>query len=259
MKELSYHDSLKRKYSLLHPAAEQQLINSCGIYTGYLLKYYLPALTPLIQRLSPPKAAPLSNDYVLLASQATHPAQFTLLSKLQSHAKSNPSPPMPPLAIPAETMDHLAAGIDTTGDALCFLMHFLSLPTPESQAIQAALHRELSHSLSGPSKTTPFTDLPYLDAVIKEGLRMFPPIPMSFPRYVPPGGREIDGVWVPEHTIVSCQPWTLHKDERIFPRPMDFVPERWMPVDGEGEAVAAERNRAFFAFSAGGRGCLGRQ
>jgi Cytochrome P450 len=144
-------------------------------------------------------------------------------------------------------MDHLAAGIDTTGDGLCFLMHALSLP--RYLPAQARLQHELMSNLS-----TPFHQLPYLDAVVKEGLRCFPPIPMSFPRYVPAGGRSIDGVWIPEGMIVSCQPYTLHKDEAAFPRALEFIPERWLESKG-----TKEREEMFFAFSKGSRGCLGKK
>ena len=144
-------------------------------------------------------------------------------------------------------MDHLAAGIDTTGDGLCFLMYELSLP--RSQHAQKRLQQELTEN-----HDTPFDQLPYLDAIVKEGLRCFPPIPMSFPRYVPPEGRRISGHWVPGGTIVSAQPYTLHKDEAVFPAPLDFVPERWLSKNG-----ASERDEMYFAFSKGSRGCLGRK
>jgi cytochrome P450 len=217
-----------------------------------VLKYYIPTFASPIQHLIPQRPSPLSNGYVLSACKNS-PAPFTLLSKLQNHAKSSPVPPMAPLAIPAECMDHLAAGIDTTGDGLCFLMYHLSLPHPESQRIQSLLRQELIGSMAQ-EPHVPFDKLPYLDAVVKEGLRCFPPIPMSFPRYVPAGGRMISGAWIPEGTIVSCQPWTIHKDEDVFPRPLEFIPERWLEEEGK-----AERDRMFFAFSAGSRGCLGRQ
>ena len=189
-----------------------------------------------------PRPAPHTNSYVLSACNKPNASPFTLLSKLQSKASE-----LPALAIPAECMDHLAAGIDTTGDALCFLMHALSLP--KYLPIQARLHQEL---VSNPS--VPFDQLPYLDAVVKESLRCFPPIPMSFPRYVPTGGRSIDGIWIPEGTIVSCQPFTLHKDEDVFIRALDFVPERWLESKG-----SKEREGMFFAFSKGSRGCLGKK
>ncbi|KIX06902.1 uncharacterized protein Z518_04878 [Rhinocladiella mackenziei CBS 650.93] len=225
MQELSYHNSLQSNYLL----------------------YYAPWLSKPIHYINPPKPAPLSNEYVLKTSKTESPSSFSLLSKLQAQAKATSS--MAPLAVPAECKDHLAAGVDTTGDALCLLMYHLSLPTYASQRIQSLLHQEL---VSSPN--TPFDQLPYLDAVVKEGLRCFPPIPMSLPRYVPQGGSTIEGHFIPGGTIVSCQAWTLHKDPNVFPHPLEFIPERWLEREG-----GPERNRWSFAFSAGGRGCLGKQ
>ncbi|KAL6252557.1 hypothetical protein RBB50_000276 [Rhinocladiella similis] len=225
MKELSYHDSLKSNVAL----------------------YYLPWASDIIHYFNPPKPAPLSNEYVLSASSASNPSPFSLLSKLQVQAKATN---MPSYAVPAECKDHLAAGVDTTGDGLCFLMHYLSLPNPESQNVQSLLHKEL---VENPS--TPFDQLPYLDAIVKEGLRCFPPIPMSFPRYVPQEGSMIEGYFMPGGTIVSCQPYTIHKEPSVFPQPLQFRPERWLDEDAQ---AVAERNRWFFAFGVGGRGCLGR-
>lgn len=148
----------------------------------------------------------------------------------------------------AECMDHLAAGIDTTGDGLTFLMYQLSLP--ESSEIQDRLIEEIRVH-----KDRKLDELPYLDAVIKEGLRCFPPIPMSQPRYVPAGGRTIDGYFIPAGTIVSCQAHSVHRlNEHVFANGDDFIPERW----SKSEKVP-EMNRLFFAFGLGGRGCTGRQ
>lgn len=191
---------------------------------------------------APPRYARLANQYVLETSKKAFPAPFTLIARLQSKAAD-----LPELAIPAECMDHLAAGIDTTGDGLCFLMHELSLP--RSQYAQKRLQQELFDN-----PDIPFDQLPYLDAIVREGLRCFPPIPMSFPRYAPAEGRTISCFWVPGGTIVSAQPYTLHRNEIVFPRPLEFVPERWLSEEG-----ASEREEMYFAFSKGSRGCLGRK
>lgn len=145
-------------------------------------------------------------------------------------------------------MDHMAAGIDTTGDALCFLMYQLS--SPESWHVQSKLLQEFSES-NGKS----CDDLRYLDAVVKEGLRCFSPIPMSQPRYVPQGGRTIDGYFIPEGTIVSAQAWSVHQlNEDVYPEGDKFLPERWLD---EKKSLVMER--LFFAFGLGARGCTGRQ
>lgn len=154
----------------------------------------------------------------------------------------------------AECKDHMAAGIDTTGDGLCWLMWALSLP--DNKRFQHRLQSELA-STSSTDPAALIDRLPYLDAVIKESLRCFPPIPMSLPRYVPSGGRQISGHFIPASTIVSVQPYSVHRlNEKIFPDPDRFFPDRWLQEDGAG---AAERNRVFFAFASGGRGCTGKK
>jgi cytochrome P450 len=190
-----------------------------------------------------PREIPLATAYVLNSSSRSDVATFTLMSRLEEKHGELES-----IDMAAECLDHMAAGIDTTGDGLCFLMWELS--QPRSLAFQQKLQRELQ---SQPD--TPFDKLSYLDAIVLEGLRCFPPIPMSLPRYVPEGGREIDGVWLPEKTIVSCQAFTLHRlDQSLFPEPDRFNPDRWLEPEGD-----ADRRRMLFAFSNGGRGCVGKQ
>lgn len=141
----------------------------------------------------------------------------------------------------------MAAGIDTTGDALCFLMYQISLP--EYHYVQEKLFQEIQKSDGS------LDGLVYMEVVVKEGLRCFPPIPMSQPRYAPQGGCTIDGYFIPAGTIVSCQAYSVHRlNEDIFPEGDKFLPERW-----EEEERILDMNRLFFSFGAGARGCTGRQ
>jgi cytochrome P450 len=189
------------------------------------------------------KSSPLSKSYVLKQSNQESPHEVSLIHKLQSKSAN-----LSTLEMAAECMDHMAAGIDTTGDGLCFFMYELSLP--RSQKIQETLRQEI---LQHPNAK--INDLPYLDAVIKEGLRLFAPIPMSLPRYVPENGKVISGYKCAAGSIVSCQAYSLHLlNPDVFPNAESFEPERWLQKEGD-----ADRNRLLFAFSAGGRGCIGRQ
>ena len=190
-----------------------------------------------------PRPAPIANNYVLQSSKKPDLGDQTLAFKLQNSKKF-----FRPIQVAAECMDHLAAGIDTTGDALCFLMYQLSLP--ESYHVQERLAKAFQQH-----KGNNLDDIPYLDAVVKEGLRCFPPIPMSQPRYVPPGGRTIDGYFIPAGTIVSCQAWSVHRlNEEVYVRGDKFEPERWLDME-----ATLQMNRLFFAFGLGARGCTGRQ
>lgn len=212
-----------------------------------LVEFYNPLLHKVIGKVlylfAKPRETPLADDFVLSASGGESPAVFTLLSRMREKQHD-----MEQLDIAAESLDHMAAGIDTTGDALCFLMWELSQPS--SLHLQRRLQQELTQN-----PDTQFDKLPFLEAVVQEGLRCFPAIPMSLPRYVPRGGRTIDGYFVPEKTVVSCQAYSVHRiDERVFPEPDKFDPDRWLEEQGD-----AERKRLSFAFANGGRGCIGKQ
>ncbi|CAJ2506231.1 Uu.00g003610.m01.CDS01 [Anthostomella pinea] len=211
-----------------------------------LVEYYNPTLHELIGNIlsvfAKPRETPLADDLVISACQKTGSDQFTLLHRMQDKSYG-----LDHMDMAAECLDHMAAGIDTTGDALCFLMWKLS--QPRSMSVQRRLQQEILAN-SGMA----FDKLPYLDAVVSEGLRCFPAIPMSLPRYVPPGGRTIDGYPIPEKTIVSCQAYSAHRiDQAVFPEPELFNPDRWLEEKGE-----LDRKRLFFAFASGGRGCIGK-
>lgn len=198
----------------------------------------------IIDRIIEPRATPLADDFVLKASSRNDPSDFTLLARLRSKLGDA----LGEDDIAAECLDHMVAGIDTTGDVLCFLMWELS--QPRSAGVQAAMREEMRRNPGASA-----FDLPYLDAVVHEGLRCFPAIPMSLPRLAPPGGAVVDGVPVPAGTVVSCQAYSVQRlDGDVFPEPDRFDPARWMQPEGD-----AERKRHLFAFSHGGRGCVGKQ
>lgn len=213
-----------------------------------LVRYYAPvmhqAVGSVLELVAPPRETPLADGFVLDAvDKAGDTRPFTLMSRLSDKAWDLES-----TTVAAECLDHMVAGIDTTGDALCFLMWELS--QPRSMEFQDKLRGELraTQGEEGWDKLT------YLDAVVMEGLRCFPAIPMSLPRYVPTGGRTIDGYSIPENTIVSSQAHSVHRiNNNVFPEPDRFHPERWLEPEGD-----AERKRAFFAFANGGRGCVGK-
>lgn len=210
-----------------------------------LVQYWNPtlhkALGKVLGLFVQPRSLPLANDFVLGNTAKTDAAPFTLVDRLLG------SKQLQDMEVAAECADHMAAGIDTTGDALCFLMWELS--QPQSLNYQRRLTEEI---LGNPGVS--WEKLPFLDAVVMEGLRCFPAIPMSLPRYVPKGGRTIDGYFVPEGVIVSCQAYSMHRIPSVFPDPDTFRPDRWLEENGD-----AERRRNFFAFANGGRGCVGKQ
>lgn len=162
------------------------------------------------------------------------------------------------MEIASEAADHLLAGVDTTSDTLMFLIWALSLP--ESSRYQEELIKEVG-ALSpsdlderGIPTAEATGKLEYLDAVLKETLRLYAPLPASEPRSLRTEGV-IDGHRVPAMTVVSMSPYTLHRNADVFPDPLFFNPDRWL---GNPKQVM-EMKKWFWAFSSGGRMCIGIQ
>jgi Cytochrome P450 len=162
------------------------------------------------------------------------------------------------LEIASEAADHLLAGVDTTSDTLMFLIWALSLP--ENYKYQERLIREVKIMSASDldSRGVPTAEatgkLEYLNAVLKETLRLYAPLPASEPRSLPTESI-INGFSVPAGTVVSMSPYPLHRNSYVFLDPLVFSPERWL---GDPKDVA-EMKKWFWAFSSGGRMCIGIQ
>ncbi|KAF2249404.1 cytochrome P450 [Trematosphaeria pertusa] len=92
--------------------------------------------------------------------------------------------------------------------------------------------------------------LPYLQAVIHEGLRMYPPGSQGFPRVST--GFELHSRYIPPGAEVYTSAWAVTHDPEYWDSPMEFVPERWL------ESKSQDMREASQPFSLGPRGCLGR-
>lgn len=160
------------------------------------------------------------------------------------------------------------AGSDTTAIALRAILYFLI----KNPAAMQKLVREIDEAELSPivQDREARERLPYLNAVIKEAMRLHPSVGLLLERHVPKGGATICDTHIPGGTIVGINAWVLHHDETIFPQPEEFIPERWLEgwspygQKTKGEKVAddkdrlAEMEKSFFPFGAGSRTCIGR-
>ncbi|RYP64512.1 hypothetical protein DL769_006650 [Monosporascus sp. CRB-8-3] len=97
--------------------------------------------------------------------------------------------------------------------------------------------------------------LPYLNAVIKESMRVFPTVTWPMERLVPAGGVTIAGMFFPEGVSVGCLPSAIHRNVKIFGEDAhSYRPERWLTSDHER---LKQMEAAHMGFSRGRRNCLG--
>ncbi|KAL2839750.1 cytochrome P450 [Aspergillus pseudoustus] len=152
-----------------------------------------------------------------------------------------------------EACSFLVGGSDTTGLTLQAIA-LLVLRNPDTLR---RLREELDGASSALGKdhfdVLEVSKLPWLTAVIRESMRLYPATPGPLPREVPPDGIHVGKYFLPGGTIVSSSLLSLHYNPAIFPDPEQFKPERWLGQAG------ADLLEWWNPFSRGPRSCLGRQ
>lgn len=145
-----------------------------------------------------------------------------------------------------EMMTMLLAGHDTTALTLTYAWYLLS-KHPE---VAARFHDELDSVVDGTPTVTDLADLDYLDKIVAEAMRLYPPAYVIYRQTAT--ADELAGFHVPADTIVSAPQWVVHHDERFFPNPWEFRPERWTD-----EFRRELPPFAYFPFGGGPRKCIG--
>ncbi|KAL4876594.1 cytochrome P450 [Aspergillus karnatakaensis] len=99
--------------------------------------------------------------------------------------------------------------------------------------------------------------MPYLNAVLKEGLRSCHPVPGALARLVPPEGRTIAGHFVPGNTYVGIPFYAAYHSEANFPAADEFNPSRWLGEQPTATQETGAVSNSFYPFAMGGHGCIG--
>lgn len=141
---------------------------------------------------------------------------------------------MNPREIQSAATNAVAAGADTVACGLqAFVYHMIRRPDLWERA-----RREIEDRSSS-SRVISYADaqnMSFLQACIKEALRIFTPTPMGLPRVAGKGGITIGDHHFPEGTTISVNSWVMHHSKEIWgPDAREFRPERWL----EGEKSSA--------------------
>jgi cytochrome P450 len=129
----------------------------------------------------------------------------------------NPSDPKPTLL--TKLFDTEKNGLTVAGsDTTAVTMTYLSYAVSNDSRVREKLVTELM-SLAEPITDKSLRDLPYLNLVIAETLRLYTAVPLGLPRSVPPEGAKFCGYQLPADITVSTQSYSLHRDPSIFPDP----------------------------------------
>jgi cytochrome P450 len=151
----------------------------------------------------------------------------------------------------------ISAGADTTAGTMTTILYFLlKNPAKHQRLLQELDEARLQGRLSIPPRYTDVSGLAYLDAIIKEALRLNPPLAVPLERIVPEQGCFIDGLHIPGGAIIGCMAKVVHLDRTCYgPDAEKFRPERWLEAPKD-QGIAMERG--FLSWGSGNRICLGR-
>jgi cytochrome P450 len=164
-----------------------------------------------------------------------------------------------------ESVMQILAGAETTATAMrATILHIITNPR-----IYALLQAEIDKAtrtegkISSPIiKDTEWRNLIYLQAVVREGLRCWPPVTGLISKFSPPEGDEfeIDGerVFIPGGTNIGWASWGIQRSKKVFGEDANlFRPERWLH-EKDTEKLERMRKIMDLNFGYGKYYCLGR-
>lgn len=147
-----------------------------------------------------------------------------------------------------EVMTLMLAGHETTANTLTWTTLLLSRH-PE---VRLRLEEELRRALNGrPPTLADLPNLPYNEMVVKESMRVYPPVWVL--GYEAVDDTPIGPYTIKKGTAVFMSQWVNHHEARWFPDPQAFRPERW--ADPAMKQLPAY---AYFPFGGGERLCIGK-
>lgn len=121
------------------------------------------------------------------------------------------------------------AGTDTTTSTLEWAMAELLHNPKTLQKLQSEIRNTV-----GPNKNLKENDinnLPYLNAVIKETLRLHPPLPFLVP-HMAMDTCQMMGYHIPKETQILVNVWAIGRDPKTWDNPLEFKPERFLEANG---------------------------
>lgn len=157
-----------------------------------------------------------------------------------------------------ESLLNVVAGSDTSATTIRLMMlSLLSNPIAYRK-----LQDEIDEGVKAGRISSPITDLearqlPYLQAAIKEGLRIKAPAAGPLFKTVPPEGDMIDGKFIPGGTQIGTSPFGVYQSKKVFGDDASlFLPERW--IEADMTQLATMSSVVDLVFSVGKWGCLGK-
>ncbi|KAI7984376.1 Cytochrome P450 82G1 [Camellia lanceoleosa] len=155
--------------------------------------------------------------------------------------------------IKATTMILIMTGSESTGDTLIWALSLLLNNRQALKTAQAELDAQVGRHKW--VQESDIQNLKYLQAIVKETLRLYPPGPVSGPREAMEDCR-VGGYRVDKGTRLIVNLWKLHRDERVWSNPEEFEPQRFLKEHAD-VGFKGQQHFEYIPFSSGRRMCPG--
>ncbi|KAJ0312048.1 hypothetical protein COL516b_001113 [Colletotrichum fioriniae] len=158
----------------------------------------------------------------------------------------------------AEGLFALVAGSDTTASVIRVTMLHLMCNPRIYHKFKAVIRDAVASGVSTPITFDQASKIPFLRALIYEGIRIRAPATGLYPKTVPPQGDTVDGKFIPGGTAIGMNAPGLLKSSALFGPDADlFRPERFLEVDDDAARLGMERD-VEMAFGYGRYMCAGK-
>lgn len=180
-----------------------------------------------------------------------------LLALIDSGDGKNTSQVESDMLVLGACTSNVFAGSDTTSISLNATLFNIITRPDVLQKLRSELDAAAGRGeLSIIPKFAEVQQLPYLQAVLKEALRVHPATGLPLWREVPEGGVTLCGTWFPAGTNVGINSWVAHRNVDVWGTDADkFRPERW--IESTEEQLKC-MNAMFMPFGMGSRTCIGK-
>ncbi|XP_061635229.1 sterol 26-hydroxylase, mitochondrial isoform X1 [Phyllopteryx taeniolatus] len=150
----------------------------------------------------------------------------------------------------------LLGGVDTTSNTLSWALYHLA----RDPRAQDRLYNEVNAVCANRRKPgmDDLKGMPYLKAVIKETLRLYPVVPGNG-RFIAENEVILDNYWFPKKTQFHLCHYAVSRDQTQFPFADAFMPERWLRTERVTPGFFQHHPYSFIPFGVGVRGCVGKR
>ncbi|KAG7960840.1 hypothetical protein I3843_10G146500 [Carya illinoinensis] len=172
---------------------------------------------------------------------------------LELRERNDGAPSMSVTQLKAVLLDIVVAATDT----ITIMSEWVMARLMKHPEIMRKVNEELTEivGLDNLVEESHLLKLHYLDVVIKETLRLHPPVPFLVPR-TPSESSIIGGYHVPKGSKILLHVWAIQRDPKYWDNPLEFKPERFLN-DPHGRFDYSGNNFKYFPFGPGRRICAG--